>query len=66
VLGRRQAAARAATPAGPRAAERVVLACDGKAVRGSRSRTGTATALFAVFEHRHRLVLTQRAIAGGN
>jgi predicted transposase YbfD/YdcC len=66
VLGRHQAAARAAAVAGPRAAERVVLACDGKTVRGSRARTGTATALFAVFAPRHRLVLTQRAIDASN
>jgi predicted transposase YbfD/YdcC len=66
VLGRRQTAACAQAPVGPRAAERVVLACDGKTARGSRTRTGTATALFAVFEHRHRLVLTQRAIERGN
>ena len=66
VLGRRTDAARAAAPVGPRGTERVVLACDGKTVRGSRTRTGPATALFAVFEHRHRLVLTQRAIADGN
>lgn len=66
VLARRSAAARAAELAGPRAAGRVVLACDGKTVRGSRTRTGPATALFSVFEHQHRLVLTQRAIAAGN
>jgi Transposase DDE domain len=69
VLGRRRAAALAAAcadRAGPRAADRVVVACDGKTVRGSRTKAGTATALFSVFEHRHRLVLTQRAIAGGN
>jgi predicted transposase YbfD/YdcC len=69
VLGRRRAAALAvacADVSGPRAAERVVLACDGKVVRGSRSTAGPATALFAVFEHRHRLVLTQRAISDGD
>jgi predicted transposase YbfD/YdcC len=66
VLGRRQAAARADTAAGARATDRVVVACDGKTVRGSRIKAGTATALFSVFEHRHRLVLTQRAIAAGN
>jgi hypothetical protein len=69
VLGRHQAAAADAdadATAGPRAAERVVLACDGKVVRGSRTTDGTATALFGVFEHRHRLVLTQQAIEGGN
>lgn len=68
VLGRRSAAARAeaAGPVGPRAAERVVLSCDGKVVRGSRTAAGTATALFGVFEQRHRLVLTQQAIADGN
>jgi predicted transposase YbfD/YdcC len=66
VLDRRQTAARAAVSAGPRAAERVVLACDGKTVRGSRSKAGPATALFSVFEHRHRLVLTQRAVCDGN
>jgi predicted transposase YbfD/YdcC len=68
VLGRRTAAARAesAGAVGPRAAERVVLSCDGKTVRGSRTKDDTATALFGVFEQRHRLVLTQRAIAEGN
>ena len=68
VLGRRQAAARteSAGPVGPRAAERVVLSCDGKVVRGSRTTDGTATALFGVFEQQHRLVLTQRAIEAGN
>jgi len=68
VLGRRQAAARAESAAavGPQAAERVVLSCDGKVVRGSRTKGGTATALFGVFEQRHRLVLTQRGIEGGN
>jgi predicted transposase YbfD/YdcC len=68
VLGRRQAAVRA-EPAGgatPRAAGRVVLAGDGKTVRGSRTAAGSVTALFGVFEHRHRLVLTQRAIGAGN
>ena len=58
---------RPADPAtGPRAAERVVQACDGKTVRGSRTRDGTAAALFGVFEHRHRLVSTRRAIDTGN
>jgi predicted transposase YbfD/YdcC len=66
VLGRRQAAARADAAAGSLAAERVVVACDGKTVRGSRAADGTVTALFGVFEHRHRLMLTQRAIEGGN
>lgn len=66
VLGRRTAAARAAGTAGPLAAERVAVACDGKTVRGSRTTDGTATALFSVFEHRHRLVLAQRAIDAGN
>jgi len=68
VLGRRTAAARAesAGAAGPRAAERVVLSCDGKVVRGSRTAEGTATALFGVFEQQHRLVLTQKAITDGN
>jgi predicted transposase YbfD/YdcC len=70
VLGRRAAAARAETGtdagAGPGAGERVVVACDGKTVRGSRAQNGMATALFGVFEHRHRLVLTQKAIEEGN
>jgi hypothetical protein len=44
----------------------VVQACDGKTVRGSRTRDGTAAALFGVFEHRHRLVSTRRAIDTGN
>jgi predicted transposase YbfD/YdcC len=68
MLGRRQAAARAEAvgAVGPRAAERVVLSCDGKVVRGSRTTDGSVTALFGVFEQRHRLVLTQRAIAEGN
>jgi len=68
VLGRRTAATRAqsAGSVGPRAAGRVVLACDGKVVRGSRTANGSVTALFGVFEQRHRLVLTQRAIDAGN
>jgi predicted transposase YbfD/YdcC len=68
VLARRTATARAdaAGVAGPRTAERVVLACDGKTVRGSRTTDGTATALFSVFEHGHRLVLAQRAIPEGS
>jgi predicted transposase YbfD/YdcC len=66
VLGRRAAAARAEVATGPRGADRVVVACDGKTVRGSRTTAGAATALFGVFEHRHRLVLTQRAIEHGN
>jgi len=66
VLGRRQAAARAQAATAPRAAERGGLACDVKTVRGSRGTDGTVTALFSVFEHRHRLVLTQRAIDAGN
>ncbi len=66
VLGRRAAAARAESATGPHAADRLVLACDGKTVRGSRATEGTATALFSVFEHRHRLVLTQRAVEHGN
>jgi predicted transposase YbfD/YdcC len=65
VLGRRRAAARADAAAGPRA-ERVVIACAGKTIRGSPTSDGTTTALFSVCEHRHRLVLTQRAITGGN
>jgi hypothetical protein len=65
VLGRRESAIRADAAAGPRAAKRMVIACDGTTIRGSRTADGT-TALFAVFEHRHRLVLTQRAITGGN
>ena len=68
VLGRRQAAAHTESggPVGPRAAGRVVLSCDGKVVRGSRTIDGTATALFGVFEQQHQLVLTQRAIENGN
>src|SRR4051794_20263590 len=65
-LGRRTVAARAQTATGRQAAERIVLACDGKTVRGSRTTDGSVTALFSVFEHRHRLVLTQRAIEAGN
>jgi hypothetical protein len=36
-----------------------VLAPDGKTVRGSWTKAGKASALFGVFEHRHRLVLEQ-------
>src|SRR3954465_6478960 len=52
----RQAHARAQQPAGTTAAEcRVVLAVDGKTLRGSRDGQGHQTKLLSVYDHAHQL-----------
>ena len=63
----RQTRARAQPPAGTTAAEcRTVLAVDGKTLRGSTDADGQQTKLVCVYDHAHRLVLTQAAVAGGD
>ena len=63
----RQARARAQQPAGSTAARcRIVLAVDGKTLRGSKAGDGQPTKLVCVYDHAHRLVLTQVAVAGGD
>ncbi len=63
----RQARARAQQPAGTTAAAcRTVLAVDGKTLRGSKAVDGQQTKLVCVYDHAHRLVLTQVAVAGGD
>jgi predicted transposase YbfD/YdcC len=63
----RQAHARAQQPAGATAAEcRVVLAVDGKTLRGSKDADGRQTKLVCVYDHAHRLVLTQSAVVAGD
>jgi predicted transposase YbfD/YdcC len=63
----RQARARAQPPAGTTAAEsRTVLAVDGKTLRGSTGADGRQTKLVCVYDHAHRLVLTQAAVLAGD
>src|SRR3954452_24204811 len=63
----RQARARAQQPAGTTAAAcRTVLAVDGKTLRGSKAADGQPTKLVCVYDHGHRLVLTQVAVSGGD
>lgn len=63
----RQTRARAQQPTGTTAAEcRTVLAVDGKTLRGSKDGDGQQTKLVCVYDHAHRLVLTQSAVAGGD
>ena len=62
VLPRRDAAARAAGRGGPLAERRCVLAVDGKTLRGARAADGAQTKLVCVYDHAHRLVLTQAAV----
>ena len=63
----RQARARALRPAGTTAAAcRTVLAVDGKTLRGSKAAGGQPTKLVCVYDHAHRLVLTQVAVGGGD
>jgi predicted transposase YbfD/YdcC len=63
----RQARARHQPPAGTTAAEtRTVLAVDGKTLRGSKDAEGQQTKLVCVYDHAHRLVLTQAAVTGGD
>lgn len=66
VIGRQAAAAAEPRPAQPRSARRAVLAIDGKTVRGTRQDTGAAIKLVSIFDHAHRLVLTQVAVVDGD
>jgi predicted transposase YbfD/YdcC len=63
----RQARTRAHRPAEATAAEcRTVLAVDGKTLRGSKKADGDQAKLVCVYDHAHRLVLTQSAVVGGD
>ncbi len=63
VLARRQAAQQAT---GPVAESRPVLAVDGKTLRGARGADGRQTKLVCVYDHAHRLVLTQSGVVDGD
>src|SRR3954468_13706113 len=62
----RQAHARALRPVRPAAECRTVLAVDGKTLRGSVGSDGQPTKLMCVYDHAHRLVLTQTAAVAGD
>ena len=65
VLARRDASA--AEPAGgPLAERRVVLAADGKTLRGWSRADGSQTKLISVYDHASHLVLTQTPVLGGD
>ena len=67
VLGRRTAALAQAYPAGGPAAERrVVLAADGKTLRGTRTPAGAQAKVFGIYDHASGLVLTQTSVADGD
>src|SRR4051794_23132288 len=65
VLGRRDAAA-AEVSGGPLAERRVVLAADGKTLRGSARPDGSQTKLFCLYDHASQLVLTQTPVRDGD
>src|SRR4051795_6396560 len=62
----RQAHAQAQRPMGTAAEGRTVLAVDGKTLRGSVGLDGQPTKLMCVYDHAHRLVLTQTAVVAGD
>src|SRR3954468_24854148 len=63
----RQARARAQQPAGTTAGQaRTVLAVDGKTLRGAKGADGQQAKLVCVYDHAHRLVLTQSAVISGD
>src|SRR3954462_14027977 len=62
----RQAHAQAQRPVGTAAERRTVLAVDGKTLRGSVGSDGQPTKLVCVYDHAHRLVLTQHAVVAGD
>src|SRR3982751_1998423 len=62
----RQAHAAAQPPVRPAAEDRTVLAVDGKTLRGSIGLDGQPTKLMCVYDHAHRLVLTQTAVVAGD
>ncbi len=67
VLGRRTAVLAQAHPAGgPTAERRVVLAADGKTLRGARGPDGAQAKVFGVYEHASGLVLTQTSVIDGD
>lgn len=67
VLARQQARrAQPSTDARPRGEDRIVVAVDGKTLRGARHDPGDQTKLVAVFDHAHRLVLSQAEVSGGD
>ena len=67
VLARRRVAAEAVQACGgPIAERRCVLAVDGKTLRGARGLDGARTTLVSVYEHVHRLVLTQAQVVDGD
>lgn len=67
VLGRRDTAARqAAAAGGPVAERRMVLAADGKTLRGAHQPDGSQTKLFCLYDHAHCLVLAQTPVLDGD
>src|SRR3954449_11910009 len=67
VLGRRDTAARqAAAAGGPVAERRMVLAADGKTLRGAHQPDGSQTKLFCLYDHAHQLVLAQTPVLDGD
>ncbi|MCV2491907.1 ISAs1 family transposase, partial [Geodermatophilus sp. YIM 151500] len=55
-----------ADEARPRGEDRIVLAVDGKTLRGARDGEGEQTKLLAVFDHLDQLALSQVEVAGGD
>src|SRR3954469_15328490 len=67
VLGRRDTAARqAAAAGGPVAERRMVLAADGKTLRGAHQPDGSQTKLLCLYDHAHQLVLAQTPVLDGD
>src|SRR3954468_13208188 len=67
VLGRRDTAARqAAATGGPVAERRMVLAADGKTLRGAHQPDGSQTKLLCLYDHAHQLVLAQTPVLDGD
>lgn len=67
VLTRRTAAlARAHPPGGPAAERRIVVAADGKTLRGTRTPEGVQVKVFGVYDHACGLVLTQTTVVDGD
>jgi predicted transposase YbfD/YdcC len=66
VTGRRAVAAQRVAPASTRAEGRLVLAVDGKTLRGAREAGGEQTKLISVYEHTRGLVLAQAVVPDGD
>lgn len=60
VLSRRDAAT------SPLAEQRIVVAADGKTLRGAHQPDGSQTKLFCLYDHAHSLVLTQTPVIDGD